>query len=128
VRRLQKTERPDLRIVVMSATLDAAPVARHLDNCPVLRSEGRLYELTIEYTPHSPAPLEERVALALERLLKSTITGDVLVFLPGAAEIRRAARAIEPIARRADLLVLPLSATSLPATRTAPSPQPTGAK
>ncbi len=112
VRRLQKTTRSDLRIVVMSATLDAAPVATYLDGignkCPVLQSEGRLYELTIEYTPHSPAPLEEQVALALERLLKSSLSGDVLVFLPGAAEIRRAARAIEPIARRADLIVLPL--------------------
>src|SRR5579863_1905253 len=42
VRRLQKSSRPDLRIVVMSATLDGAPVAKYLDECPVVRSEGRL--------------------------------------------------------------------------------------
>src|SRR5512135_996431 len=89
---------PNIRLVVMSATLDAAPVAKFLGGCPVLRSEGKLYDLAIEYTPHSPAPLEEQVAAALERLIVRGLTGDVLVFLPGAAEIRRAARTVEPIA------------------------------
>jgi ATP-dependent helicase HrpB len=107
-RRLQRSKRPDLRIVVMSATLDGGPVARFLGECPVLRSEGKRYELAIEYTPHSAAPLEEQVSAALSRLLESQHQGDTLVFLPGAAEIRRAARAIEPLANRADLLVLPL--------------------
>jgi len=92
------------RIVVMSATLDAAPVANYLGNCAVLRSEGKLYGLRTEYTPHSADPLEQQVALALDRLLKEKLEGDVLVFLPGAAEIRNAARAIE----RFGLLVLPL--------------------
>jgi ATP-dependent helicase HrpB len=108
VRRLKRTTRPDLRIVVMSATLDTAPVAKYLDDCLVLRSEGKLCELAIDYTPHSPAALEQQVAEALDRLLRPNFKGDVLVFLPGAAEIRRAARTIEPLARRADLLVLPL--------------------
>ena len=104
-----------IRLIVMSATLDAAPVAKYLGGCPVLRSEGKLYELAIEYTPHSPAPLEEQVAAALERLTKSGVTGDVLVFLPGAAEIRRAARAVEPLASRLGLLVLPLHGDLSPA-------------
>jgi ATP-dependent helicase HrpB len=108
VRRLQKSARPDLRVVVMSATLDSSPVAKFLGGCPVLRSEGKLFDLAIDYTPHSAAPLEEQVAAALQRLLEDSLAGDVLVFLPGAAEIRRAARALEPIAKRADLLVLPL--------------------
>ena len=47
----------------------------------MLRSEGRLYELAIEYTPHSSVPLEEEVGSALERLLRIGLTGDVLVFL-----------------------------------------------
>src|ERR1700683_5211099 len=64
LKRLQATCRPDLKLIVMSATLDAAPVAQFLDNCPVLRSEGKLYELSIEYTPHSATPLEEQVAAA----------------------------------------------------------------
>lgn len=95
-------KRIDARIVVMSATLDTAPIARYLGNCPVLRSEGKLHELTIEYTPHSNAPLEEQVRAAVERL--GRLDGDVLVFLPGAAEIRRAMRALE----RSNALVVPL--------------------
>ncbi len=111
---------PNIRLIVMSATLDAAPVAKYLGGCPILRSEGKLYELAIEYTPHSPAPLEEQVAAALERLAareltQRSATGDVLVFLPGAAEIRRAARAIEPLASRLGLLVLPLHGDLSPA-------------
>ncbi len=97
-------KRTDKRIVVMSATLDAAPIAAYLGNCPILRAEGKLHDLRIEYTPHSAAPLEEQVAGALERLVKEGLDGDVLVFLPGAAEIRRAARAVE----RFGLLTVPL--------------------
>ena len=122
LRRLQMTTRPNLQLVVMSATLDAAPIAEYLGGCPVLRSEGKLYELAIEYTPHSPAPLEEQVAAALERLVTSPAReggGDVLVFLPGAAEIRRAARAVEAIARAAGLLVLPCMAIFRLRSRTA---------
>ena len=92
--RLQRTTRQDLRIMVMSATLNAAPIAEYLGGCPILRSQGKLFDLQIEYMPYSAAPLEEQVALALERLLAGGLTGDVLVFLPGAAEIRRAARAV----------------------------------
>src|SRR5262249_1759176 len=92
---LALVKRLDLRVVVMSATLDAAPIAKFLDECPILRSEGKLFDLRIEYTPHSAALLEEQVAVALERLMKTGLDGDVLVFLPGAAEIRRAARVLD---------------------------------
>jgi ATP-dependent helicase HrpB len=106
---------PNIRLIVMSATLDAGPVAKYLGDCPVLRSEGKLYDLAIEFTPHSPAPLEEQVAAGLERLIACGLTGDVLVFLPGAAEIRRAARTVEPIASRLGLLVVPLHGDLSPA-------------
>ena len=66
--RMQRTTRPELKIVVMSATLDAAPIAAYLGGARVIRSEGRQYPLEIEYTSHSAAPLEERVAAALEKL------------------------------------------------------------
>ena len=112
---LQSSRRPDLKLIVMSATLEAAPVARFLGECPVLRSQGKLYDLEIEYTPHSPAPLEEQVAAALDRFLARGLTGDVLAFLPGAAEIRKSARAIERIAAGANLLVLPLHGDLSPA-------------
>lgn len=108
VRRLQTTTRPDLRIVVLSATLQTDSVADFLGGCPVFRSESRLFPLDTRYTPHSAAPLDEQVAGALERLLAEGIDGDVLVFLPGAAEIRNAMRACEPILRRARLAGVPL--------------------
>jgi ATP-dependent RNA helicase HrpB len=115
LRRLQKTSRPDLRLVVMSATLNAGPVASFLGDCPVVRSEGRLYHLRIEYTPHSAAALEDQVRVALESLLREGLDGDVLVFLPGAAEIRRSARALESLAARNGFLVLPLHGDLPPA-------------
>jgi ATP-dependent RNA helicase HrpB len=107
LKRLQST-RPDLRIVVMSATLDTGHVAQYLDDCPILRSEGRQFELTIRHLPYSPKPLEAQVNEALELLMEEEPAGDVLAFLPGAAEIRRAMRETQGIARRANLLVLPL--------------------
>ncbi len=108
LRRLQRSGRPDLRIVVMSATLDAAPIARHLGGCAVARSEGKLFDLRVHYSPVSPDPLENQVAAALERLPRDGLDGDVLIFLPGAGEIRRAMRACEPLAKRAGWLVTPL--------------------
>jgi len=107
LKRLQTTARPDLRIVVMSATLDANPVAEYLGGCPVVRSEGRQFDLTVTHLPYSASPLEQQVSGALESLLPNA-TGDILVFLPGAAEIRRAARECEGLARRHGVLVLPL--------------------
>ena len=107
LKRLQQT-RPDLRIVVMSATLDTVHVAQYLDKCPILRSQGRQYELAISYQPYSPKPLEGQLTDALERLMDEEPTGDVLAFLPGAAEIRRAQRESQAVARRSGLLVLPL--------------------
>ena len=108
LRRLQRSKRQDLKIVVMSATLDAAPIAAYLDGCPVLRSEGRLFDLAITHRPYSALQLEKQVASALDALLTQPFGGDVLVFLPGAAEIRRAERECRPIAARHDLLLLPL--------------------
>ena len=114
LKRLQQM-RPDLRIVVMSATLDTAHVAQYLDYCPILRSEGRQFELTIRHLPYSPKPLETQVNEALQLLLQEETSGDVLVFLPGAAEIRRALRETHAVARLAGLLVLPLYGDLSPA-------------
>lgn len=110
IRELQQTVRPDLKLVVMSATLDTERVAAYLDNCGVLTSEGKLYPVQVEYTDQlDDRPLPGRVATALRRVLASADDrGDVLVFLPGAAEIRRTATAIEPIATAHDLDVVPL--------------------
>lgn len=114
LKRLQQ-RRPELRIVVMSATLQAAPVAQFLGGCPVLHSTGRLFDLSVEFTPYSPAPLHEQVRDAIEQVLRTDQSGEVLVFLPGAAEIRRAARACEPIAQKFKRIVLPLHGDLPPA-------------
>src|SRR5580658_1635790 len=108
LRRLQQTQRRDLRLLVMSATLDAAPVAHYLGDAPVIRSEGRQYPLEIEYSPHSAAPVEQQVAAALERMTGRGIAGHTLVFLPGAAEIRRTQTACATLAARLGCIVLPL--------------------
>jgi ATP-dependent helicase HrpB len=114
LKRLQRT-RPELRIVVMSATLDTGHVADYLGGCPILRSEGRLFELAIRHLPYSPKTLEAQVADALELLIAEEPSGDVLAFLPGAAEIRRAMRESQGLARSAGLLVLPLHGDLSPA-------------
>jgi ATP-dependent helicase HrpB len=109
LKRLQQESRPDIRIVAMSATLNAEPIARFLGDCRVLRSEGRRFEVTIEHlTRPDDRPLAAQVEGAASRLLEEGLDGDVLVFLPGAAEIRRAAEACAPLAAEFDLLVLPL--------------------
>jgi ATP-dependent helicase HrpB len=115
LRRLQAESRPDLRLVVMSATIDTAPVARYLGDCPVLRSEGRLFPLSIGFSPSSAEPLPAQVAAALERLLRDGLDGDVLVFLPGAAEIRQAMRTCLPLAAKHGFDVLPLYGDLAPA-------------
>jgi ATP-dependent helicase HrpB len=107
LKRLQRT-RPEMRIVVMSATLDAAPIARYLDNCPVLRSEGKLFELSVRHLPYSPEPLHVQTRRAVELLNAGQPSGSILAFFPGIAEIRRTMRECETIARQAGLLVLPL--------------------
>ena len=99
---------PGIKLVVMSATLEAAPLARHLD-APVIQSEGRRFPVEIEYLKEADERrLEQQVAAAVRRLTLPGSTGDVLVFLPGAAEIRRAAEACAELARHRDLLLTPL--------------------
>jgi ATP-dependent helicase HrpB len=112
LRRLQRTDRPDLKVVAMSATLDAAPVARYL-GARALRSEGRRFEVAVEHlSPQEAARtelrLEELVARAVRRLHREGMDGDILVFLPGAAEIRRAREALSDWAERAGVDLLPL--------------------
>lgn len=107
-RLLQQTVRPDLRIVVMSATLAAGAAAAYLGDCPIVASQGRLFPVEVEYAPRSPqTPWPKVIAGAVERLLART-DGDLLVFLPGVGEIRQTERALAPLAADLDLLVAPL--------------------
>src|SRR5262249_14931843 len=90
----------DLRIVVMSATLDAGAVAAFLDDCPIVEVPGRTYPLEVAYAPG--ASIAHAAADAL-----SATDGQVLCFLPGAAEIRRAVADVRSRVAR-DVEVVPL--------------------
>ena len=88
--------RPDLSVVVMSATLDAAPVAAMLDDAPVLTAEGRAFPVDIRHL-EAPRPKNERLEAFCARQIEALIPeadGAILVFLPGVGEIRRVASAL----------------------------------
>lgn len=106
--RIQQTLRADLRIVVMSATLTAGPVAKLLGGCPIIHAEGRPYPVDVRYERRGEQlGLEDRVAKRVGDALRAT-TGHVLVFLPGVGEIMRCQRAITPMAEREGHALLPL--------------------
>ncbi|MBI2390321.1 MAG: DEAD/DEAH box helicase [Deltaproteobacteria bacterium] len=160
LRRLRAAERPDLQIVVMSATLDAGPVAAFLGHgapakagshgapakagshgapakagshgapakagsrgapadagdAPILTSEGRSFPVEVEHLPRlDDRPLPSQVASAVRELVKRGLDGDVLVFLPGAAEIRKCGEACAAVAGDADLIVAQLHGDLPPA-------------
>lgn len=113
LRRLQRGPRPELCVAAMSATLDGDRVARFLgdEGAPAsrVRSEGRRYDVEVSYAPsRDERPLAAQVASAVRALCEQGLDGDVLVFLPGAAEIRRAMGTCAAVAQQHDLLVLPL--------------------
>ncbi len=91
LRQVRQTVRPDLLIVVMSATLDAQKVAAFLDDAPVLAVPGRLHPVRIIHRFDTDGRLETRVLAAVKEALEADHTGHILVFLPGAAEISRCA-------------------------------------
>lgn len=97
-----------LRIVAMSATLEAEPVARFLD-APIINVEGRTFPIEVRFAEAlDERPLERRVRAAVVRLFDEGLDGDVLVFLPGAGEIRRAMDELEGPARALSADVVPL--------------------
>jgi ATP-dependent helicase HrpB len=107
-RRVQETVRPELKIVVMSATLEAEPIARWLGGCPTVESRGRLHPVDINYLEElRHRPIAERTADAVTEILDRT-PGDVLVFLPGVGEIRQTARQLEGLAAARNVAVLQL--------------------
>ena len=106
VRRIQQTVRPELRIIVMSATLAAEPIARFLDDCPIVESEGRTFPVEIRYLRlPDQRPIAVQAAEAVLGMLDRT-GGDVLVFLPGVGEIRKTQQALE--ASVGDVALMPL--------------------
>lgn len=119
LRRLQRTTRPELRLCVMSATLHTAKVAEFLGHCPIVESQGRQFEVTVE---HLALPSDEPLSRQVRRAVREVLTkdnqpsvssgpqrrGDVLVFLPGGSEIRRCQEDLAELIPLFAIDVLPL--------------------
>ncbi len=106
--RVRSEVRPELQLVVMSATLDPEPVASFLGAAPIVESRGRQYPVEIRHRALDRLePLERGVRRAVEDALPET-PGHVLVFLPGVGEIRRCARHLQGAGRALDADVLEL--------------------
>ena len=92
--------RPDLKLIITSATLDAERFSKHFDGAPVLQVSGRSYPVEIRYRPPQEndegevEDMAQAICGALDEISVGGLTGDVLVFLPGEREIREAAEAL----------------------------------
>ena len=107
VKLLRQTVRSDLRVVVLSATIDPVPISQYLGDCPIVISDGRTFPVEVTYRPRrADVPATTAAADAVHELI-DRITGGVLVFLPGLREIRQTASLLEPLERQG-IAVLPL--------------------
>lgn len=108
---IQRGVRPDLKIIVMSATLDAGLLRQYLAPCEVLVSQGRSFPVRVEYLPKAVnfelESVWEVAARECARLAEET-PGDLLVFMPGAYEISRTVQAIQGSRTLRGCVVLPL--------------------
>lgn len=108
-KRLQQTTRPDLKLAVMSATLDAEPVAAYLGSARILVSEGQSFPVEVCYLDHhDERPITDQAADAVEAIVNSGEPGDVLVFMPGMAEINATISAIRAARTHEKLALIPL--------------------
>ena len=107
-RETQGLLRDDLRLLVMSATLDVVGVSRLLDGAPVIEAEGRAWPVETRYLGRNPAERFEEAAARACLTALGEETGSVLVFLPGQGEIHRVARLVGERLRLANVDVVPL--------------------
>jgi ATP-dependent helicase HrpB len=116
VKRLQQNRRPDLRMIVMSATLEVEPVARYLDNCPVLTSEGKAFPVeTRHISLADERPASEQAADFVAGIVNSGDPGDILIFMPGMGEINATIGACRAAGCREPLALIPLHGELPPA-------------
>ncbi|WP_148715202.1 ATP-dependent RNA helicase HrpA [Chitinolyticbacter meiyuanensis] len=108
--------RPDLKVIVTSATIDAERFSKHFDGAPVLEVSGRTYPVEVRYAPirsgdedDAEIEMEEAIVRETEHLWRHDGPGDVLVFLPGEREIRETAEEFRK-AKLRDAEVIPLFA------------------
>ena len=118
-RKLQNEKRSDLKIVVMSATLDSDRLESFLHPCLVVQSATRLHEVTIVYegsrqggkasrSKPREVPVWERAAEVVKRVIREKVKGDLLVFMPGGMEIRRTIQSLEGYSFGEKVVILPL--------------------
>jgi ATP-dependent helicase HrpB len=109
---LQETTRPDLKLLVMSATLDAAPLEQYLKPCRVLESQGRRHPVEIEFadTPGylDKRPVWDQATEAFGDFVRSGGQGDVLIFMPGGFEISQTIEALRRCDEGRGFMLLPL--------------------
>ncbi len=124
---VQRHLRNDLRILLMSATLDDGRIASLLADAPIVKSEGRAFPVATHYAQHEPkGSIEQTVAEAVVRVLNKE-GGDLLVFLPGQREIRRVEQLLVDKGLPDDVLLTTLyGEASLEQQRAALSPAPPG--
>ncbi|MEJ6569014.1 MAG: ATP-dependent helicase C-terminal domain-containing protein, partial [Akkermansiaceae bacterium] len=109
VKDLQQNQRPDLAMLVMSATLDAEPVAEYLNQCPILISEGQSYPVEVDYLPlPDDRHLTMQAAIAVERIVNEDGPGDILVFMPGRGEINGTLDALSELITPQRVALIPL--------------------
>ncbi|MDB4541259.1 ATP-dependent RNA helicase [Akkermansiaceae bacterium] len=109
VKNLQQTERPDLAMLVMSATLDAEPVAEYLEDCPILISEGQSFPVKVNYLPlPDERYLDTQAAEAVGNIINSGDEGDILVFMPGRGEISGTLDALRSLKAAEQVACIPL--------------------
>ncbi len=109
---LQETSRHDLKIIVMSATLDTDALLKYLEPCEIVRSEGRVFSVSIRYIENrlarSNTPVWDLAAQATGEAAREIDEGHVLVFMPGAYEIGRTIRSLGSVLSSSDFQLLPL--------------------
>ncbi len=109
---LQQTTRPDLRLIVMSATLPSGPLEDYLSPCAALEAKGRLFPVAIEYIDRpvdfDRTPAWEIATAEFERVCREGDPGDTLIFMPGAYEIARTVQALGNSAAARGRIILPL--------------------
>jgi ATP-dependent helicase HrpB len=105
-REIQQVLRDDLKVMIMSATLDGEDLSTRLGNAPIITSEGRQFPVSIQYHPQDQdLPVPQKVAKAIRKALREQ-SGDVLAFLPGLGEIKRTQQLLE--AEETDAKLYPL--------------------
>lgn len=105
---IQQTIREDLKLLVMSATIDTQMIADYLGGAEIIECPGRTYPVDISYRAGGQDRLSDQVARAIQSVANESATGDVLVFLPGQADIKRCIEAVQSILNDPNWLLLPL--------------------